>query len=298
MDLIKDAMILSYDDPEGLRQVIGKVLSEPFSRVAVAYGSSGGCDYSFLDRIDDPRLITIREATRRGKVSAINSCLGLLHGDLLYLICSDIVLDPDAILKIEEYFVNDVAVVFPDVKPAEGTGMVTKAGLLLWQIRDAFLQRIVQDGEVPHGGEMIVFRRELLSRMPDVVNDEEYICMSAAAQGKKVVYANSIRISNIVPDNAKDYITQRGRIIYGHRQMWSIGFRPQVMDFLLLSNPLLFMKTIYIAIRKRMDLAIYIIPLMILETISLLSSKRYPRRRNVLIWDFAASTKLGGRGRK
>jgi len=296
--LIKEAMILSYDDPEGLRQVIGKVLSAPFDRIAVAYGSSGDWDYSFLEQIDDPRLIKIRERKRLGKVAAINSCLDLMHGDLLYLMSSDIVLDPSAILKIEDYFINDVAVVFPNVEPAERSGIVTKVGILLWQIRSAFLQQIVQRGEVPHGGEMIVFRRDLLSRIPDVVNDEEYICMSAAAEGKKVVYANDVRIGNIAPGDARDYITQRSRIIYGHRQVWSLGFRPQVMDFLLLSNPLLFIRTIFSAMRKRKDLAMYLIPLMILETISLLSSKKYPRRENVLIWDLAASTKLAGNGKK
>jgi len=296
--LIKDAMILSYDDSEGLRHVLGKVLAAPFEKIAVAYGTSGASDYSFLEQIDDPRLIKIRERKRLGKVAAINSCIDLLNGDLIYLMSSDIVLDASAVLKIEDYFFKDVAVVFPYVKPVELPGGVTKAGVLLWQIRDVFLQQIVHRDGIPHGGEMIVFRRNLLPRIPDVVNDEEYICMSAASQGKKVVYASDVRISNIVPGNAKDYITQRSRIIYGHRQMWALGFRPQVMDFLILSNPLLFIKTILSTLRKRKDLTVYMIPLMILETISLLRSKRYQRRENVLIWEFAASTKPAGRGRK
>jgi cellulose synthase/poly-beta-1,6-N-acetylglucosamine synthase-like glycosyltransferase len=289
--MIKEAIVVSYNDPQGLKQMIDSLLCSSFVRIAVAYGSPNIADYSFLDEVNDTRLIRIREKERGGKIAAINSCLDFMHGDILYLISSDIHFDPSAISEIERCFSSEVGVVFPDVVPIERPGLSSRTGALLWQIRNASLMHIALKGEIPHGGEMIAFRRELVSRMPDVVNDEEYICMLAASQGMKVVYADNVKINNLAAENVRDYIMQRSRIIYGHRQMWSMGFRPQIMDFLLLSDPLLFFRNIYAAIRKRSDLGPYIFPLLLLETISLLSSYRYERRKNVLIWSLAMSTK-------
>ncbi len=289
--LIKEAIVVSYNDPQGLKQLIDPLLLSPFERIAVAYGSPNSNDYSFLEELTDARLIKIREKERIGKIAAINSCLDLMHGDLLYLISSDIHFDPSAISEIERCFSSEVGVVFPDVVPIERFGLASRTGALLWQIRNATLRHIAMEGGIPHGGEMIAFRRELVSRMPDVVNDEEYICMLAASRGMKVVYADNVKINNLTPDNARDYITQRSRIIYGHRQMWSMGFQPQIMDFLLLSDPLLFFRNIYAAIRKRSDLGAYIFPLLLLETLSLLGSYKYGRGKNVLIWNLAMSTK-------
>jgi cellulose synthase/poly-beta-1,6-N-acetylglucosamine synthase-like glycosyltransferase len=289
--LIKEAIVVSYNDPEGLRQLIDPLLSSPFERIVVAYGSSESDDYSFVDEVTDARLIMIREKGRRGKIAAINSCLEFLHGDIIYLISSDIQFDPSAVMEMEQYFSSEVGVVLPDVIPVERSGLVSRTGALLWQIRNASLRNIVEEGGTPHGGEMIAFRRGLISKMPDVVNDEEYICMLAASEGMKVIYAENVKINNLTAGNVRDYIRQRIRIIYGHRQMWSLGFQPQMMDFLLLSDPMLFFKNIYAAIRKRTDLGAYLLPLLTLEAISLLGSYRYGRRENVLMWSFAKSTK-------
>ena len=289
--LIKEAIVVSFDDPQGLKQMIDPLLSSPFETIAIAYGSSNGDGYSFLEDVKDARLIKIHEKERRGKIAAINSCLDFLHGDIIYLISSDIHFDSNVISQIERHFSAEVGVVFPDAVPVERPGLTSRTGALLWQIRNASLKNIADQGGIPHGGEMIAFRRDLLSRMPDVVNDEEYICMLAASEGMKVVYADCVKIKNLAADNARDYIRQRSRIIYGHRQMWSMGFQPQIMDFLLLSDPILFFRNIYTAIRKRRDLGAYVLPLLFLETISLLESYRYGIRKNVLIWKLAMSTK-------
>ncbi|MCL4451957.1 MAG: glycosyltransferase [Candidatus Thermoplasmatota archaeon] len=289
--LIKEAIVVSFDDPQGLRQMIDPLLSSPLQTIAVAYGSSNRDDYSFLEDVKDARVIKIREKERRGKIAAINSCLDFLHGDIIYLISSDITFDSRVISQIESHFSTEVGVVFPDVVPVERSGLISRTGALLWQIRSASLKNIEDQGGIPHGGEMIAFRRDLLSRLPDVVNDEEYICMLAASEGMKVVYADDVRIKNLTADNVRDYIRQRSRIIYGHRQMWSLGFQPQIMDFLLLSDPILFFRNIYQALRKRSDLGAYMLPLLFLETVSLLESYRYGMRKNVLIWKLAMSTK-------
>jgi cellulose synthase/poly-beta-1,6-N-acetylglucosamine synthase-like glycosyltransferase len=289
--LIKEAIVVSYNDPEGLKQMIDPLLSSPFERIAVSYGSSNSHDYSFVEEARDERLIRIRERERGGKIAAINSCLEFMRGDIIYLISSDIQFDPSAISEIERAFSSEVGAVFPDVIPFERSGLVSRTGSLLWQIRNTSLRNIADQGGTPHGGEMIAFRRDLISRMPDVVNDEEYLCMLAASKGLKVVYADNVKIKNLTADNARDYIRQRSRIIYGHRQVQSMGFQPQIMDFMLLTDPRLFFRNIYAAIRKRSDLVSYIFSLLLLETISLLGSYKYARRSNVLMWSVAMSTK-------
>ncbi len=288
--MIAEALVFSYDDEIGLRNLIPVILDAGFDQIVVSYGSSNSVAYSFLEQYSG-RVTLVRENRRLGKPSAFNAARNFLKGDILFMMSSDIQVSSFEVKRIISQFHNNVGAIVPPVIPTERPSIVNKTGELLWHIRDSFLRIISRKGEGVHGGELVIFRTNLIKRIPQVVNDEEFICMEIRSSGYNVVFSEYPIVRNLVPDNVRDYIIQRERVIFGHRQMKQFGFSPKVLDFLALEDPVNFCSSILTAMFSRPKLAIYILPLMCLELISILRSKTYSMRSNPVIWKFAESTK-------
>ena len=288
--MITEALVFSYDDEIGLRNLMPVILSSGFDQVVVAYGSSDPGSYRFLEQYSD-RVTLVREDRRLGKPSAFNAARNFLKGDILFMMSSDIRVFSFEVKRTLSLFNGNIGAVVPPVVPTERPGIVNKTGELLWHIRDSFLRIISRKGDGVHGGELLIFRTDLIKEIPHVVNDEEYICMEIRCSGYKVVFSEYPLVRNLVPDNARDYIIQRERVIFGHKQMKRFGFNPKVLDFLALEDPVNFFSSILTAMFSKPKLAIYIFPLVYLELISILRSKTYSKRSNPVIWKFADSTK-------
>ena len=283
--------MLSYDDGDGLKSLMDLILPLNFKLIVIAYGTSSGNGYSFMDNLNDSRVIKVKEGERLGKTRAINQCLHYFTGELIYMMSSDITFDPEIIGDIESRFVDGVGAIVPSVEPVHRHGMVSATGVLLWNIRNVFLEWAQQNEEIPHGGELIAFRAGLIDEIPPVVNDEEYICMKISKMGHRVLYAPSLLVKNIAPDNVRDYLLQRSRVIYGHRQILSMGFDPKVMDFIFLTNPMNFLRNLARTFKKFPWSFVYLIPLLFMEIFSIAESRKYTNQDDVLKWNTVPSTK-------
>ena len=87
--MITEALVFSYDDAIGLRNLMPVILSSGFDQVVVSYGSSDPGSYRFLEQYSD-RVTLVREDTRLGKPSAFNAARNFLKGDILFMMSSDI----------------------------------------------------------------------------------------------------------------------------------------------------------------------------------------------------------------
>ena len=287
-----DALILSFDDPEGLRNTIELVRKTRAARIIVAYGCSQGQDYSFARNMDDSRLILLRERTRLGKANSLNNALKLVRSEIVAVMSSDITFDPDCFEMANAYFEqNHVAGLVPSVKPLHKDGAVSGAGRLLWSLRNTLLSQNDSNSESVHGGEMLFLRTEHLSDLPNVVNDEEFLCLSLEMKKLRVRYAPDIVVENRVPSNTHDYLLQRKRVIFGHTEMKKFGFNPAVLDFMLPAHPIRFLSVLFLTVLKRPMEASFLPLLLVLEAIALISSRNYGSTSNPTLWDFAKSTK-------
>lgn len=287
-----DALVMSYDDSNGLKRVINTLLKSSVKRIIVAFGFTLSSDGMFLDEITDDRVILLEEKERMGKVASINRALEHSESDILALMSSDLSFDPECLDLLLKYFEDEnTGAVVPAVVPVKEKGIVRMAGKLLWYLRNSMLAYLDIVGGCVHGGEFLAMRRELVSKLPLVTNDEEYLCLKIAETGSRVRFAQDIVIHNKTPGNMEDYYTQRTRVIYGHRQMKSLGYSPPVLDFMVPSQLPLFLRIIFKTFARH-PLSMMALPvLVILEACSIVMSRTYGKQSDPLKWKFALSTK-------
>ncbi len=287
-----DALVISYDDPSGLERVVTLLLKSEANRIIVAYGSSDDSSCGFVETIEDDRITLLKETERLGKVNSLNRALEHYDADILVMMSSDISIDPSSISRLAGYFSDkQTCAVVPCVVPQREFGPVHAAGRLLWHLRNDMLEYLDRKQNYVHGGELLALRREAVQKLPAVTNDEEYLCMSLAESGSMVRYAADVVVNNRTPGSVRDYFIQRKRVIYGHRQIKTMGFHPPVLDFMMPSHPVLFMRTIMSTFVRHPGSMMALPILAVMEACALVMSRSYEKHADPIKWEFAASTK-------
>jgi cellulose synthase/poly-beta-1,6-N-acetylglucosamine synthase-like glycosyltransferase len=90
-------------------------------------------------------------------------------------------------------------------------------------------------------GEAFAISRQAAEDVPlDVINDDAYLVLRAQLKGHKFAYAREATVLNKTPENLRDVLLQRARIIRGHLQLKQmIGVSPSVLDTLIFRSPLI-----------------------------------------------------------
>lgn len=288
-----DALVISYDDPEGIKHVIGLLIKSLVQKIIVAYGSTDISSYEFLEEMRDERIVLLRENERMGKVNSLNRALEYSGSDILVMMSSDISFNPGFISALERYFRDEqTCAVVPCVIPKKESGLIHAAGTLLWLLRNDMLEFLDRKNGFVHGGELLALRRKAINRLPAVTNDEEYLCMNLSESGLRVRYAGDIIVQNRTPGSVSDYFIQRKRVIFGHWQMKSFGFHPPVLDFMIPAHPVLFTRTLISTLVKHPASMAALPVLAFMESCALVMSRSYEKYSDTVKWEFAASTKL------
>ncbi len=286
-----DIIIMSYDDPTGLEKVLRLCLNTSARKIIIAYGNCTP-DSFITSGMNEDRLVLLREEVRLGKAASLDRALKYASSDYIAVMSSDIEFNPDFPEKADAYFEDKVTgAVVPSVEPFPVKGSISGAGRLLWALRDKTMQHIDSIKGCVHGGELLILRREAVCGLPDIVNDEEYLCLSVEKSGFAVRFASDIVIRNLVPKNFQDFLLQRERVLYGHREMVERGLKPPVLDFMLLKQPLMVARILFRTLSTHIELAKYLPLLAILETVALIKSKSYGMINDPSKWEFAKSTK-------
>lgn len=286
-----DVIILSFDDPSGLSRVLDLALHSHVKKIVIAYGNSNGFDYSYLDSVLDERVVLLRENQRLGKAKSLNRAMKLIRSDLVAMMSSDITFGSDLLDSVPSYFVNEkVGVLVPAVEPDCCRGIIGKAGALLWSLRNAMLQITDSQEGVVHGGEMLFLRRTVVRELPAVVNDEEFLCLTALKAGFSVKYMPNLLVHNHAPETFHDYLLQRSRVIFGHKQLFRSGFNPPVLDFMLPGRPLTLLRTL-LSMFSNPKQILYFPLLAAIEICAVVCSGSYGKNGDPALWEFATSTK-------
>jgi cellulose synthase/poly-beta-1,6-N-acetylglucosamine synthase-like glycosyltransferase len=110
---------------------------------------------------------------------------------------------------------------------------------LLWSFHDRVFSELSQAGQAKHASEVFVIRKDAAVPLPlNTVNDDAYLAVMAKKAGWTVDYEQNAVVFNVGPQNLRDYLIQRRRIIFGHFQLKkNTGENTQYFLFLLFSQP-------------------------------------------------------------
>ena len=239
MNLKKTAIIFSYNDGDLVLSPLRSVLKSEVDQVFLLYG--GDPIPEEISRIQDNRLIKVLEKERKGKVKALNSISSNILGDIVFLISGDVSFDPSLIKRCEDSFTGTTGVVSVRVLPSNTRNYTEKIGALMWEMHDLQLSILSESGINVHAGEFLCVRKGLLRDLPEVINEDEYLCIEAANNSLSVKYLKDQEVHNYVPSNLVDLLQQRRRVNFGHIEIEKIGWDPRIMDTLVFSETPLFL---------------------------------------------------------
>ncbi len=267
----KTAVIFSYNDGDLVLSPLKSILESDVDQVFLLYGGENVSKQ--IEEIVDMRLIKVLEKDRKGKVSALMSIVQNIEGDIVFLLSGDITFDPLLIKKCEESFEGTTGVVTVRVVPSNSSHFTEKVGSLMWEMHDLQLSYLSGSGNNVHGGEFICARKELIFDIPEVVNEDAYICIRASKADLSVVYLADENIGNMVPSNPMDLFQQRRRVNYGHIQIRKLGWDPMIMDTLMFSDTSLFLKIFIKFLKERKWNIITLLGAISIEIISNISAR-------------------------
>jgi GT2 family glycosyltransferase len=213
----------------------------------------GGADGSraYVESIPDPRVYAEFEPLRAGKSRAFNRAIEIVRGDVVFLVSGDIRFSPDVLDHLHQQFTPDVGVVFPRVVPTNIGNTVTQLGAALWDVHDAQIVECRSRGMTIHGGELQAVRREVLEPLEGVVNEDAYLCLRASKRGFRVLYDREAVVFNTVPERMGEFLAQRSRVNYGHRQLADVGQDPSTLDRLVWTRPEICVRVLAKCVRER-----------------------------------------------
>jgi hypothetical protein len=166
-----------------------------------------------------------------------------MSGEVLILLSGDVRL-PSAhfVEALTSRFTDGVGVV--GCRPVPINDIRTKGGYighLMWSLHDRTLEAQIRNGLRMQAGEAFAISRQAAEDVPlDVINDDAYLVLRAQLKGHKFAYAREATVLNKTPENLRDVLLQRARIIRGHLQLKQmIGVSPSVLDTLIFRSPLI-----------------------------------------------------------
>jgi len=216
--------ICAYNEERNISKLVTSVLRESCLDEIIVVAS--GCTDSTVEELTrfegDRRVRVIVEPRRTGKVRAFNAILSLYRGDVLVSLPADVLPEEGAISRLLAAFEDGVGVVGGLPIPANGEeGILDRVALLAWRYHNELMLRQARRGTLSHAsGEMFAFRRGVVTRLPsDVVNDDAAIAIVALRGGYRIAVAPSARVRMMGARTARDFVTQRRRVVVGHLQL-------------------------------------------------------------------------------
>ena len=203
----------------------------------------------------DPRVVVLLEEKREGKVSALNKIIRRASGDILVLACADIRIARNAIPRLVKDLTNhpEWGAVDSIVELVNGSKLLMdRVSNLVWETNNATLDELDhQDRLGQITGNLVAVRRELVEKLPDVINDDAYLAFRVLEQGFQVKRAYGAQIWIGGPRTPADYLFQRSRVLQGHLELIQrFGKMPTTFEFQVLSNPQRYLKLLVRTVTK------------------------------------------------
>ncbi len=191
----------------------------------------------------EPRLRLIVEPERGGKARALGEILRRATGDALVLLNSDACAAPGSVMALLWSAENQrppFAVMGRPLPAPDRPGAVGRMVRLLWNIHDEFHREVLERGQGTHlSDELWLLSLPMAPRIPEsIINDGSYVgAWLTQHQGRKL-YAPQALVETEPPTSFRDHLTQRRRILVGHRQVARIvGVAPSTLPGYALAHP-------------------------------------------------------------
>ena len=282
------AIVFSYDSNSDVEYYIKNFEKMGFgSMIICAEGNPNLSNIESLLKGKNVELIFNRERT--GKSAAYNNALKHVNSDIVFLVSGDVRFDPDIINTMEVCLKED-EIIIPRVLPFETESLAGRIASLMWNVHDTCLDSDDRD-YLKSGGEFQALYSKCLVSMPKVINDDEYLCLTAHLTGMKVRYHRELVVRNWVPETFKDLLNQRVRINYGHLEMKKYFGKSTSLSLNFIHN----MRKSFRIMKKHFsgypdDIA-YILPALALELVSIASAYLDMKRsRSHIFWDIVSSS--------
>lgn len=189
----------------------------------------------------DPRVKLLVEEARNGKTSAINNILHNARGSSILLVSADTLPSLGCFARLlGRLKTSQVGIVCGNPVPTNGTNtLVNKLVQMLWSMHCQVFAELNDAGLARHATEVFCIRRGIVNEIPaETVNDDAYIAVTAKKQGWLIKFEPKATVLIRGPETFTEYLSQRRRILWGHRQIKRItGEPPQHPAFLLPFHP-------------------------------------------------------------
>lgn len=237
--------ICAVTEVENTLQLVGQILTMQTPNLSLEELIVATPNLTLASKLDSPdhRLTIILEKEREGKASALRKILRRATGDILVLASSDIKLGVHSIGNLVNALASHETwgAVDSHVEVINGeTHFIDRVSILLWEVHNETLDLLDDEGRLGHvAGDLLAVKRDLLSEIPNVINDDAYIALSIQRKGFLVRRVKNALVWIMGPRNPADYVAQRSRVLQGHLQtIRDLRVMPTTFEFTLVWNPL------------------------------------------------------------
>ena len=211
--------LMAYNEEANIGKLLESLLNQKLSncRIEEIYVVASGCEddteaialsYCKLDN----RIKVIKQTKREGKASAINLFLSRAKCNIIVIESGDTIPEKDAIEKLVDPFA-EASVGMTGGHPVPINSKNTFIGFIV-NLQWGLHHRISL--ERPKMGELIAFRK-LFNEIPlDTAVDEASIEAIIMQADYKLKYVEDAIVYNKGPENIRDFLKQRRRIMAGH----------------------------------------------------------------------------------
>ncbi len=203
----------------------------------------------------DSRVVVLLEKRREGKVSALNKIIRHASGDILVIASADIKIARNTVSKLVEGLMDNREWGAVDSKVELINGdklLMDRVSNILWDTHNATLDEL--DGQDRLGqvaGDLVAVRRDLVERIPNVINDDAYLALRVQEKGFQVKRVQDAQVWIAGPRTPTDYVYQRSRVLRGHLQLISrLGRMPTTFEFQVLWKPRRYLKLLVKAVAR------------------------------------------------
>ncbi len=245
--------VCAHNEEAKISSALESILSqEPGPRFAMAevIVVASGCTDRTEEIVNewsrrDRRVTLVQEPQRRGKAQALNSVFLRAQGDIVVSVNADAQLTPGALPRLLALFDADphLQLACGAPVPSESAdGLSRLVATLLWGLHNRTLATLSARRMPSHCcDEFLAFRRGFTESLPErLVNDGAYLGALAAIRGTPSCFCEAAQVVVDPPRTLRGLLSQRQRILDGHRQVRELTERsPSTLGFLLRHDPAL-----------------------------------------------------------
>jgi hypothetical protein len=243
--------MVAYNEERNLEAALGSLLGQellPGWRWGSVWVVASGCTDRTVEiaqraAVRDPRVRVVVEAERGGKARALGEIIRRASGDALVLLNSDARADPGSVaelLRTAEGHAPPFAVMGRPFPAHDRHDLMSSMLRLLWHVHDEFHRETLAHGEGTHlSDELLLLSLPVTPAIPDgVINDGSFFGAWLTRRNGSRLYAPLATVETETPDSLRDHLTQRRRILVGHRQITQmVGVAPSALRRYVLAHP-------------------------------------------------------------